>query len=42
MEKAWLSTGKIACVVYMLAKMKAGAKKSVTNAHKREGCSDAL
>ena len=33
MEKALLSSGKIACVVYILAKMKAGAKKSVINAH---------
>src|SRR5579864_4305915 len=31
MPKSWLSTGRIACVVYMLAKMKAGAKKSATN-----------
>jgi hypothetical protein len=42
MEKSWLSTGKIACVVYMLEKMKAGAKKSATSAHKRDGCSDVL
>src|SRR6516162_3167583 len=33
MEKALLSSGKIAWVVYMLAKMKAGTKKSVINAH---------
>src|SRR6266852_2529432 len=32
MPKSWLSTGRIACVVYILAKMKAGAKKSATNA----------
>ena len=38
MEKSWLSTGKIAWVVYMLAKMKAGAKKSATNAP-HLGCS---
>ncbi len=33
MENARLSSGKIACVVYMLAKMKAGTKKSVIKAH---------
>ncbi len=38
MAKSWLSTGKIAWVVYILAKMKAGAKKSVTNAHERLAC----
>src|SRR5271167_2313329 len=32
MPKSWLNTGRIACVVYMLAKMKAGAKKSATSA----------
>jgi hypothetical protein len=32
-EKALLSSGKIAWVVYILAKMKAGAKKRVINAH---------
>src|SRR5438105_13894923 len=38
MEKSWLRTGRIDWVVYMLAKIKAGARKSVTSAPRR-GCS---